>query len=134
MAITGGCLCGGVRYEIKGSFNLAGNCHCSMCRRQHGAAFATYGGVAPEDFSWVAGEELLSAYESSPDNKRHFCRKCGSNLAGSNAEGVNFVTLGTVDGDPGIRPQAHIFVGSKASWYEISDSLMQFDEFPPGMG
>lgn len=132
MAVKGSCLCGSVKYEVKGSLNFAGHCHCSMCRKQHGAAFATYAGVSTEEFGWVSGEDLVSEYESSPGHKRLFCSRCGSNLAAANVHGVNYVTLGTVDGDPGIEPQAHIFVGSKAPWHEITDELMQFDEFPPG--
>ncbi len=130
--IRGSCLCGGVRYEIAGELRDAGNCHCSMCRRTHGAAFGTYAQVNPDEFRWVAGQELVSAYESSPGGYRCFCRVCGSPLG---ADGkLSWVTLGTVEGDPGVRPRGHIFVGSKAPWYEITDDLPQFDAWHPGGG
>ena len=135
MTIRGSCLCGGVQYEILGELHDAGNCHCSMCRRTHGAAFGTYARVDADEFRWLSGEDLIATYESSPGGYRCFCRQCGSPL-GAQAEGgkLGWVTLGTVTGDPGLRPGAHIFVGSKATWYEITDHLPQFDEWPPGFG
>lgn len=134
MAISGGCLCGSVRYEISGPFKMAGHCHCSMCRKSHGAAFVTWGMVDPDQFHWTSGEEFIEAYESSPGRGRCFCRKCGSPLAATHSGKVTEVVLGTVDGDPGVRPGEHIFVGSKAPWYEITDALPQFEEWPPGVG
>jgi hypothetical protein len=134
MPISGACLCGAVRYEISRRLLDAGNCHCSMCRKIHGAAFATYAEVDPEEFSWTCGEELVSFYEASPKASRMFCSVCGSTLGGTEDGRVNAVTLGTVAGDPGIRPRSHIFVGSKAIWHEISDSLPQFEDWPPGDG
>ena len=133
MAIQGSCLCGAVRYEISGSFDIAGHCHCSLCRKSHGAAFASHAHVDPEQFRWTAGVEQVQKYESSPGGERCFCQRCGSMLAVTEARKVSWVTLGTVDGDPGIRPSGHVFVGSKAPWYEITDTLPQFEEWPPGM-
>ena len=132
MLITGACLCGAVRYEINGQLLDAGNCHCSMCRKAHGAAYATYANVDPEEFHWVCGEELLSCYESSPNSGRIFCSVCGSTLGGTEDGRIDSVTLGTVECDPGIRPRSHIFVGSKAPWHEITDGLPRFEEWPPG--
>lgn len=131
MAIRGGCLCGKVRYEISGSLFGADHCHCSMCRRQHGAAFATYADLDPGDFVWIQGEDFVKVYESARGGGWCFCGECGSTLAGAERGKVTAVALGTVEGDPGIRPEAHIFVGSKAQWHEISDDLPQFDERPP---
>jgi hypothetical protein len=91
--------------------------------------------VRRADFRWVSGENLLSKYESTPGNFRWFCSRCGSTLGGlfaSNPESIG-VALGALDDDPGVRPMAHIFVRSKAPWYEITDDLMQFEEWPPGM-
>jgi hypothetical protein len=131
MAIHGGCLCGGVRYEINGALRNSGHCHCSMCRRQHGAAFGTYAEFNPGEFRWVSGEDLLSVHESSPGAGWYFCRACGSSLAATDSGELNTVMLGTVEGDPGVRPGEHIFVGSKAPWHEIIDSLPRFEEWPP---
>ncbi|NRA14558.1 MAG: GFA family protein [Oceanospirillaceae bacterium] len=132
MAITGGCLCGKVRYEITGTLLGADHCHCSMCRRQHGAAFSTYAGFDPGDFFWISGEELVKVYEKTPAGGWCFCSDCGSTLAGTEKGKITSVTLGTVEGDPGIKPESHIFVGSKAHWYDISDDLPKFEERAPG--
>lgn len=132
MTIRGSCLCGGVQYEILGKLYDAAICHCSMCRRTLGAAFGTYARVGADEFRWLSGEGLIATYESSPSVYRCFCRQCGSSV-GAVGEGgkLSWVTLGTVIGDPGLCPEAHIFVGSKAPWYEITDHLPQFDEWPP---
>lgn len=132
MAIKGGCLCGKVRYEITGRLFNADNCHCSMCRQQHGAAFATYAEVNPDDFKWTSGEDFVKVYETLSGAGWCFCRECGSSLAGTVKSNVTSITLGTVEGDPGIKPESHIFVGSKAQWHDITDDLPQFDERPPG--
>jgi hypothetical protein len=104
-----------------------------MCRKAHGAAFATWGIINPDQFRWTSGEELVQAYESSPGRQRCFCGRCGSALVSTHAGTVAEVVVGTLDGDPGMPPREHIFVGSKAPWYEIADTLPRFDEWPPGM-
>lgn len=129
--IKGGCLCGKVRYEISGRLVAADHCHCSMCRRQHGAAFATYADFTPGEFKWTSGEDLVRVYETPAGAGWCFCRECGSSLAGSEKGTLTSITLGTVEGDPGIRPASHIFVGSRARWHEITDDLPQFEERPP---
>ena len=133
MTIRGSCLCGGVQYEILGKLCDAAMCHCSKCRRTLGAAFGTYARVAAGEFQWLSGEDLIATHESSPSVHRCFCRRCGSPVGAVVGEGrkLSWVTLGTVIGDPGLRPVAHIFVGSKAPWHEITDDLPQFDEWPP---
>lgn len=134
MAITGSCLCGAIGYEIMGSFEAIGHCHCSMCRKSQGAAFATWGMIKPERFRWTSGVELVEAYASSPARARCFCRRCGSPLVSTHCGKVTEVVLGSVDGDPGARPREHIFVRSKARWFEIADALPQFEEWPPSFG
>lgn len=133
MTISGSCQCGSVRYEIAGNFQAVGNCHCSICRKANGAAYVTWGIIDPAQFRWTAGQDCITSYQSSPDRYRCFCRKCGSPLASRHAEQVAEVVLGSVDGDPGARPQEHIFVNSKAIWHEISDGLPQHAEWPPGI-
>ena len=130
-ALRGACLCGAVTYEVTGPLVDADHCHCSKCRRHHGAAFATYAGVEPGHFRWVRGQDLVRIYESAAGAGWCFCSVCGSSLGGSDQGEITSITLGTVEGDPGIRPASHIFVGSKACWYEISDELEQFDERGP---
>ncbi|MEX0733598.1 MAG: GFA family protein [Steroidobacteraceae bacterium] len=130
--VQGGCLCGGIRYEIDGPLFDVGNCHCSMCRRFHGAAFATYGKVDTENFRWLSGQELLAIYESSPGKGWAFCRVCGSSLGVPTRGKLSELALGALDADPGVRPTEHIFVGSKAGWHEITDDLPQYEAWPPG--
>ena len=132
MKFQGGCLCRGIRYEIDGPLTGVNNCHCSMCRRFHGAAFSTYAKVTAEHFHWLSGQELLTGYETSPGIGWAFCRVCGSSLGIPVQGKLSEITLGTLDGDPGVRPTEHIFVGSKAAWFEINDALPQHDTWPPG--
>jgi hypothetical protein len=131
MTITGSCLCGTVCYEITGALQLIGHCHCSICRKSHGAAFATWGIVDPDQFRWTAGESSVQGYESSPGNQRCFCKRCGSPLVSTHGGAVGEVVVGSMDGDPGARPTEHIFVGSKACWHEITDALPQYETWPP---
>ena len=122
MTIRGSCLCGGVQYEILGEPKDVAYCHCSMCRRALGAAFGAYARVDADEFTWLSGEKLIVTYESSPSVYRCFCRICGSPLGAVGESGkLSWVSLGTVIGDPEVRPEAHIFVGSKAPWHEITD-------------
>ncbi len=132
MTFLGHCTCASVQYEIQGELSDVAFCHCSACRRTLGAAFGSYARVDPESFKWIFGEKVVSRYESSPGVDRCFCSKCGSPLgAAVGGKKLNWVSLGTVNGDPEVRPIAHIFVGSKAPWYEITDDLPQFNEWPP---
>jgi hypothetical protein len=131
MKIKGSCLCGAVQYEVDGPFTGAGHCHCPMCRKWSGSACGTWAFIAPGQFRWTAGEEFVERYESSPGNERCFCRRCGSPLAAAHGGKVSEVVLGSVDGDPMVRPHEHIFVAFKASWHEITDGLPQHREWPP---
>jgi hypothetical protein len=127
--ITGGCLCGGVRYEISGPFLRAGHCHCSRCRRHSGAAFLTQGRVRRKHFRLLQGEALVRAYRPGQGAVKAFCSVCGSSLFGGTwPDGPEVsIRFGTLDGDPGIRPQYHTFVGSKAPWHEILDDRPRYE-------
>ena len=130
--IHGSCLCGQIKYELNGGVELINNCHCSMCRKVHGAAFGSFLHAASTGFRWVAGEHLLEQYPSSPGNFRAFCRVCGSNMPVLEDDGAQVnIPAGTLDDDPGVRPIVHIFTGSKAPWFDIVDGLPQFNTFPP---
>jgi len=129
----GSCLCGEVRYEISAAFEEMHHCHCSRCRKAHGAAFSTFARVDKRHFRFLSGERKVQYFRSSPPVRRSFCGGCGSNLL-FELEAVPdavWVTVGTLDGDPVMHPQAHIFVGSKAAWHAILDDLPQFEEYPP---
>ncbi len=131
--MTGHCECGRVQFEVDGEMNDFSHCHCSQCRRLHGAAFATFAGVARSDFRYVTGESDVTTYASSDTHQRVFCSICGSNvLVGLKSEPETYyVSMSMIDGDPPRPPGYHIFVGSKAPWHEISDDLPQHDAFPP---
>jgi hypothetical protein len=123
--LTGTCLCRGVRYEITGALGPVALCHCSMCRKASGSAFASNASVAADDFHLRAGADLVQAYESSPGKCRHFCRVCGSALWATDPRMAGWVRirLGSLDDDPGARPALHYAVESKAPWFEITDDL-----------
>jgi AcrR family transcriptional regulator len=125
----GSCLCGTVKYELDGPFEVMSHCQCSLCRKHHGAAFATFVTVPLSSFRWVAGEDALSTYQSSAYGKRTFCSRCGSVMpVVEAATGVAFCPAGNLDGELGIQPQSHRFVGSTASWHTMTDTLPQHEE------
>ncbi len=128
----GTCLCGTLRYEVDGPFSAMTHCHCSMCRKQHGSLFATYAMAPLAGFRWLSGEDRVASFKSSEHGSRNFCPVCGSPAPGVVEKlGIVFVPAGNLEGDPGIRPQHHIFTGSKAPWYRITDSLPQHEAYPP---
>jgi hypothetical protein len=128
--VHGQCLCGAVKYEVDAIGPRMAHCHCSMCRKFHGAAFATFGEARAEDFRWLEGEHLLSSYRAANGTVRRFCSRCGSSMtfapADDPGEFVEF-TLGTLIDPPAFHPDAHIFVGFKAAWDHICDQLPQYE-------
>jgi len=127
----GQCLCGTIKYEIDEIESQMAHCHCSMCRKFHGAAFSTYGEAKTECFRWLEGLDSLKTYLADNGTKRKFCERCGSSLIFvPSADGGKFVefSLGTLDSEIDIKPDAHVFSCSAASWYEINDSLPKFTE------
>jgi hypothetical protein len=130
--VRGGCLCGGIRYEITGPVEHAHYCHCSMCRKAHGSAFRARLAVPKSSLRFVRGEELLVRYRSSGSTVRTFCRVCGSPMVNSwTGEPDNYgLAMGSLDDDPGVRASCHVFVASKAPWFDITDGLPQFDQDP----
>ena len=131
--LRGSCLCKAVRYEITGPLGGARNCHCSICRKAHGAAFRSRASVESRHFRWTTGEQLMTWYESSPGTRRGFCSRCGSPLLSRfDADPAAYgLPLGCLDDDPGVRPAMHIYTRSKAPWFEISDALPRYEEGPP---
>jgi hypothetical protein len=106
-----------------------------MCRKSHGAPFATYVAAPAASFRWLQGEANIERYQSSEHNVRCFCKQCGS-IVPSPVQGEHaWLPAGCLDSDPGARPLAHIFVASKAAWYPLpEDGLPRFDAYPPGYG
>src|SRR5689334_3494290 len=105
--LTGRCLCEGIAYEIRGELGPIFNCHCSKCRRWHGAAFRTRATIAASQFSWIKGENLLARYHSSEFVVKHFCSICGSNLVSTYDNDPNRIgiPLGGLDQAPSNRPE-----------------------------
>jgi hypothetical protein len=126
--VTGGCLCGGVRYEVEPPFLRANHCHCSRCRKHSGAAVCTQARVPKARFRLVGGAELIRVYGKGQGAVKAFCTTCGSSLFGGDWPDGDQVSIrmGSFDDDPGIRPQCHTYVESRAPWDEITDDLPQF--------
>lgn len=129
--MQGKCLCEGIEYQIEGALGPIYHCHCSKCRRWHGAAFRTRASIQRSQFKVLKGSELLSSFQSSENVTKHFCSRCGSPLHSSYQDrpeviGIPIGALGGVE----TQPEAHIFVDSKATWYSISDGLPQYSRWP----
>lgn len=128
--LLGSCLCGKIRYEVRGRPHLMYYCHCIMCRKATGTSFATNMQVREEDFSILSGRNVLKACRSSADEFRHFCSACGSPVF-SEAEhrrGILSIRCGLLDDDPGVRPAHHLYVDFKAPWDVILDGLPEYAE------
>lgn len=128
----GSCLCGGITFEISGAITEIVYCHCSECRRVQGSAFASNGFVQRDHFKLLSGKELLSQYEYGPGRYKQSCRICAAPIYSHSDAKPDYVRvrLGTISSEIKERPQCHIFVGSKANWYTITDDLPQYEEFP----
>ncbi|SAI65660.1 Uncharacterized conserved protein [Bordetella ansorpii] len=123
--LHGSCLCGRIAYTVNGPLSDALNCHCGMCRKAHGAAFRSRATVLAKDFAWTQGENQITWYASSPGNYRGFCSACGTPLLSrfDQMPDVYGLPLGALDDDPGIKPERHVHVDSKAPWHDIADDL-----------
>ena len=127
--LAGKCLCGDVRYEVADEFLYAQNCHCSNCRRATGSAFKPFAGIERSKLRLGSRTDDLLLFGNANAHDAH-CKVCGSLLYSVVREGqFVHVTLGTLVDAPTIRPTAHIFVGSKAPWFTITDDLPQHQEF-----
>jgi hypothetical protein len=128
--LAGRCFCGAVHYAVEDAFRYAMNCHCSNCRRTTGSAFKPFAGIESDRFAVTAGADSLLVYGDARNNDTH-CRKCGSLLYSIVRDGAFVhVAMGTLVDEPSIRPSRHIFVGSKAPWFTITDDLPQHEAFP----
>jgi hypothetical protein len=130
--ITGRCECQKVRFQVDGEINDYSHCHCSQCRRLHGAAFASYAGVERTALRYLSGKSEISSYASSDSHQRLFCKNCGSNILVATTEEPHalYLAMGVIDGNPKLPPAYHIFMGSKAPWYEFDNRGEQHDTFP----
>jgi hypothetical protein len=133
--INGSCVCGVVRWSYDAPFTTMLYCHCSVCRKHHGTLFAAFVAGPLTTFHWREGTEQVLTWQSSAQGKRSFCSVCGSKVPGvDHASQQVFMPAGALEGELGIRPQMHLFLGSKASGFEINDGLPQHDAYPPEWG
>jgi len=127
--LAGKCACGAVRYEVADEFRYAANCHCSQCRAATGSAFKAFAGIEREKLELTQGLDDVAVFGEEDLNDTR-CGACGSFLYSVVRDGAYVhVAMGSLVDAPSIRPTEHIFVGSKAAWFEITDDLPQFDEY-----
>jgi hypothetical protein len=134
LPITGHCLCGSVRFEVTEPFVSASYCHCTRCQRRTGTAASASARIAPGSLRILSGEELIRVYEPPDGAPKVFCSACGGALwsQGRDDPEVKAIRLGTLDGDPGIRPQYRQFVDYAVQWEPIpDDGLPRFPEGRP---
>lgn len=129
--MQGSCLCGKIAFAFEGPLELAHHCHCGMCRKAHGADFATLAAAPAAGFRLLRGEEVLRRYASSPGTVRPFCGHCGSSLPHVDDERA-YVHYGLVEGDPGAPPLGHIYAAFKAPWTVLDPGIPAYDAMPPG--
>ncbi len=122
-SVTGSCFCGAVVFEIELPTLFCGHCHCSMCRRPHGASFVTWTGVPPDRFRVNKGEEHIARYQSSEKVTRSFCRICGSQMFCQTNPKVIDVALAALHGEIDRAPDRHYYFDSRADWTIINDDL-----------
>jgi len=128
----GTCLCERVRYRATGPLGLMQNCHCTDCRKAHGAAFATFVDVPRERFEYLQGEAELKRHRAASGALRTFCGNCGALLVWERdtEAGIIGLAAATLDTPPEGRPEYHIFVRSKVPWLDIEDGTPQHDAYP----
>ena len=138
--LTGGCLCGAVKYHLTGPLGDIVHCHCETCRKTHSSAFSSVAAVADTDFQLLEGAGKLSHFESSPGKLRWFCQSCGSHIY-AKREGTAHVILrlGSLDNDSlnaenTPRERSHIWASQQAGWYQNNTELPVFDEAEPVAG
>ncbi|MDO6763072.1 GFA family protein [Agarivorans sp. 1_MG-2023] len=127
----GSCLCGAIQVEISGGINSIIHCHCSLCRKNSGTAFATNGFVATKGFKVLKGVEGFGHYQTSPGKVRHFCKVCASPIYSSNQADPSRlrIRLGMLDSAIVERPISHNFVSSKANWEDLDADLIRNDAY-----
>ena len=130
IVLSGHCACGAVTYEVADEFVVAYNCHCSRCRALTGSAFLPWGEIEPEKLIITNGKDSLLVEGDPQGHHEKRCQKCLSLLYWTGYQGKIRVPYGSLLDEPSLKPMAHMFVGSKAGWYEILDGLPQHDEYP----
>jgi hypothetical protein len=132
LALSGSCLCGGVRFTVTGPMLEASHCHCSRCRKQHGAAFSTYGAFDRPGLE-ISGGDNIVRYPSTEQVTRAFCGTCGSPLLWEHAglPKVVWIALGTLDSPRELVIDGHIWTSAKVAWCEADVGLPAHAESMP---
>ncbi|WP_339460574.1 GFA family protein [Pseudomonas sp. EA_105y_Pfl2_R69] len=129
--MKGSCLCGAIKYEIDSIDMPIGHCHCSTCRKAHAALACSSAGVQRVNFRWLNGQDRLSTFASSPGKLRHFCSVCGSHLVAERPGQAHvIVRVATLDEDPGVTPQAHIWTSHDVPWLKY-EGVPAYREWQP---
>ena len=132
--LRGSCLCGAIQYEIPDRLLYAAYCHCSECRRFSGSAFSALGGIEKDQLQIKSGKDQIKFFQKTEASNMAFCGVCGSSMFTEKPlKGLVHLRLGTLIDNPSLTPQAHVLVGSKAPWFEITDNLPQFEGLPPAI-
>lgn len=123
--VSGSCLCGAIRFSVRPPTLFCGHCHCSMCRRNHGAGYVTWFAVPRDRFSLDAGDAELRRFASSDHGSRSFCGRCGSSLFCESSEHPDQVdiVLANMDGPIDRPPQVHVYFDDRAEWVFADDGL-----------
>lgn len=130
--LSGGCLCGAVKFELEDNFSAFFQCHCRQCQQVTGAAYAANIFTAPDNIKWVAGHDNVTVYEH-PEREfaKSFCTKCGSGVPFlDKGKTTLIVPAGSLDSSPGIEPQANIFVSEQVHWLKPGLAAQEYDGFP----
>lgn len=132
--MSGGCLCGGVRYQIAGECRDIINCHCENCRRTHGH-IAAYTAVLRSDLVFICEHTLQWYHDESPDTFRGFCKRCGASLFwdARDGHGKMSVAAGSLDDSCNLKTIGHIYVSEAGKYYEINDALPCFETGSAGV-
>ena len=125
--------CGTGSLKITGEISDIIHCHCSLCRKNSGTAYATNGFINTVDFEIVSGDDCLTTFAFKPGRNRHFCTQCGSPVYSSNDQDPTRlrIRLGILESDISERPISHNFVTSKANWEDLDEKLQRYDAFEP---
>jgi hypothetical protein len=130
-ALTGGCNCGAVRFEVTAALIAASYCHCRRCQRRTGTAASPSAHPTPDTFRIVSGQSSLRAWVPDGGGEKWFCAQCGSHIYARNSRHPDPISIrmGAFDTDPGIRPTARQFVAYAAAWEPIPhDGLPRYPE------
>ena len=129
--MKGSCLCRAIEYEVDSLDMPIIFCHCKTCQKAHAAPFAPTAGVLRAHFRWLRGKDKLSSFESSPGKIRHFCSVCGTQLVAERpAQPHVILRVATLDDDPEVKPEAHIWTHHDVEWLE-DEGISSYEEWQP---